>query len=98
MEAIAQPLDGSPDDRRVEQVMNGIRSIVRALRLETRAIERELGISLAQLWVLQLLNERPAKTLTELAAATATHQSSVSVVVRRLVDAGLAVRTPGLID
>jgi hypothetical protein len=51
MEAIARPLDGVSKERAVEQVMNGIRSIVRALRLETRAIERELGISLAQLWV-----------------------------------------------
>ena len=98
MEAIARPFDGHTEERAVEQVMNGIRTIVRALRVETRAIERELGISLAQLWVLQLLNQRPAKTLSELAVATATHQSSVSVVVRRLVDAGLVVRTAGLVD
>lgn len=98
MEAIARPLDGATEARALEQVMNGVRSIVRALRVETRAIERELGISLAQLWVLQILNQRPAKTLSELAAATATHQSSISVVVRRLVDAGLVVRTAGLLD
>ena len=98
MEAIAQRLDGPTEERAVEQVMNGIRVIVRALRLETRAIERELGISLAQLWVLQLLSQRPANTLSELAVATATHQSSISVVVRRLVDAGYVVRTAGLAD
>lgn len=73
--------------------MDGVRTIVRALRLNTRAIERELGISLAQLWVLQLLNERPADSLSELAVATATHQSSVSVVVSRLVARHLATRT-----
>jgi DNA-binding MarR family transcriptional regulator len=72
--------------------MNGIRSIVRALRLNTRAIERQLGVSLAQLWVLQILEDRPAESLNELAVATATHQSSVSVVVRRLVDAALVSR------
>lgn len=73
--------------------MDGVRSIVRALRMNTRAIERQLGISLAQLWVLQLLNEQPAGSLNALAAATATHQSSVSVVVSRLVARGLATRT-----
>lgn len=79
-------------ERAVTDVMNGIRSIVRALRLNTRAIERQLGISLAQLWVLQILKERPAESLNELAVATATHQSSVSVVVRRLVQAGFVSR------
>src|SRR5690348_5872391 len=80
------------EDRAVGEVMNGIRSIVRALRLNTRAIERQLGVSLAQLWVLQILEDRPAESLNELAVATATHQSSVSVVVRRLVDAALVSR------
>ena len=74
-------------------IMDAVRTIVRALRLNTRAIERELGISLAQLWVLQLLNEHSVESLNELADATATHQSSVSVVVSRLVARGLATRT-----
>jgi DNA-binding MarR family transcriptional regulator len=73
--------------------MDGVRSVVRALRINTRAIEKQLGISLAQLWVLQILAERPAESLNELAVATATHQSSVSVVVRRLVDRAFVTRT-----
>jgi len=72
--------------------MNAVRSVVRALRLNTRSIEGKLGISLAQLFVLQQLADRPAESLNELAERTATHQSSVSVVVRRLVDRGLVTR------
>jgi DNA-binding MarR family transcriptional regulator len=72
--------------------MNAIRSVVRALRLNTRSIEGKLGISLAQLFVLQQLAERPAESLIELADRTATHQSSVSVVVRRLVERGFVTR------
>lgn len=72
--------------------MNAVRSVVRALRLNTRSIEGKLGISLAQLFVLQQLSEKPADSLNELADRTATHQSSVSVVVRRLVDRGLVTR------
>jgi DNA-binding MarR family transcriptional regulator len=83
----------APDQRAIAEVMDGIRAVVRALRLNTRAIEKQLGISLAQLWVLQILAERPADSLNELAIATATHQSSVSVVVRRLVDRELVTRT-----
>lgn len=78
--------------------MNAIRGIVRALRINTRAIELKMGISLAQLFVLQQLAERPAESLNELAERTATHQSSVSVVVRRLVDRGYVTRTTSSTD
>ena len=81
------------EQRVIAEVMDGIRAVVRALRLNTRAIEKQLGISLAQLWVLQILAEKPADSLNELALATATHQSSVSVVVRRLVEREFVTRT-----
>src|ERR1051326_4204477 len=74
--------------------MDAIRSIVRALRLNTREIELKIGISLAQLFVLQQVAERPAESLNDLADRTATHQSSVSVVVRRLVDRGVGFPPP----
>ncbi|HEY9227390.1 MAG TPA: MarR family winged helix-turn-helix transcriptional regulator [Gemmatimonadaceae bacterium] len=81
-----------------ERAMNAVRSIVRAFRINTRAVELKMGISLAQLFVLQQLSERPADSLNELAERTATHQSSVSVVVRRLVERGLVSRTPSSSD
>src|SRR5262249_57297587 len=79
----------------IERSMNAIRSIVRAQRINTRAVELKMGSSLAQLFVLQQLAERSADSLNELAERTATHQSSVSVVVRRLVERGLVARTAG---
>jgi DNA-binding MarR family transcriptional regulator len=86
------------DERVIERSMNAVRSIVRALRINTRAIELKMGISLAQLFVLQQLAERPADSLNELAERTATHQSSVSVVVRRLVERGYVSRTASSTD
>lgn len=88
----------SSGTRAVERSMNAVRSIVRALRINTRAIELKMGISLAQLFVLQQLAERSASSLNELADRTATHQSSVSVVVRRLVERGLVSRTAAAAD
>lgn len=82
------------DQQPIAEIMDGVRAVVRALRVNTRAIEKQLGISLAQLWVLQILEQGPADSLNELAVATVTHQSSVSVVVRRLVERQLATRTP----
>jgi DNA-binding MarR family transcriptional regulator len=89
---------GSQDALAVPRALNAVRSIVRALRINTRAIELKMGISLAQLFVLQQLAERPAESLNDLAERTATHQSSVSVVVRRLVDRGLVSRTSSAAD
>src|SRR5579884_4475089 len=86
------------DDHVIERSMNAVRSIVRALRINTRAIELKMGISLAQLFVLQQLAERSAASLNELADRTATHQSSVSVVVRRLVERGFVSRTSSTTD
>ena len=82
----------------VRRCMDAIRAVVRSLRLNTRAIEQKIGISLAQLYVLQQVAERPAESLNDLAERTATHQSSVSVVVRRLVDRGLVSRRSSTID
>ncbi|HTE45644.1 MAG TPA: MarR family winged helix-turn-helix transcriptional regulator [Gemmatimonadaceae bacterium] len=89
----------TPDNARsIERSMNAVRGIVRALRINTRAIELKMGISLAQLFVLQQLAERPSESLNELAERTATHQSSVSVVVRRLVERGYVTRTTSSSD
>jgi DNA-binding MarR family transcriptional regulator len=93
-----QDASGSSESRAVARSMNAVRSIVRALRINTRAIELKMGISLAQLFVLQQLAERPAASLNELAERTATHQSSVSVVVRRLVERGYVSRTSSSAD
>jgi DNA-binding MarR family transcriptional regulator len=82
----------------ISRSLNAVRSIVRALRINTRMIELRMGISLAQLFVLQQLADKPADSLNELAERTATHQSSVSVVVRRLVDRGFVSRTSATAD
>lgn len=71
--------------------MDATRQIVRALRETSRQAERDLGVSGAQLFALQRLQAGPL-TINELAEQTATHQTSVSVVVQRLVDAGLVTR------
>lgn len=95
---VARRQDLSAEQRTIAQVMDCIRAVVRALHRNTRAIERQLGISLAQLWVMQILKEHPGRTVNELAAATATHPSSVSVVVQRLVNAAFAIRMTGRND
>ncbi len=76
----------------IRSVMDALRRIVRDLRLSARDAERGAGISGAQLFVLQMLADEPASSLNELADRTLTDQSSVSVVVKRLVDRKLVAR------
>jgi DNA-binding MarR family transcriptional regulator len=78
--------------------LDGIRRILRDLRVSSRAAEQELGLSGAQLFVLQQLAQSPAESLNELAERTRTHQSSVSVVVSRLVARGLVSRDGSIED
>jgi DNA-binding MarR family transcriptional regulator len=75
-----------------QRVLDAIRRLVRHLRVADRAAQSELGLSSAQLFVLSELGKTPAISLGELADRTHTDQSSVSVVVARLVDAGLVQR------
>jgi DNA-binding MarR family transcriptional regulator len=82
----------------VRTVMDALRRLVRALRLSARAAEKTVGISGAQLFVLQELAAAPADSLGALAARTHTDQSSVSVVVRRLVERGLVARRSAAAD
>ena len=79
---------------RMTQALDAIRRIISVLRRSSRLAESEVGIGGAQLFVLQQLATAPARSINELAERTYTHQSSVSVVVRRLVKQGLVERRP----
>jgi DNA-binding MarR family transcriptional regulator len=73
-------------------VFDSIRRIVRVLRLQARHTEKAFGLSAAQLFVLHKLAEAAPLTPGELAEKALTDQSSVSVVVQRLVDRGYVNR------
>jgi DNA-binding MarR family transcriptional regulator len=84
-----------PQPRRKDDVrsaLDSLRHIVRALRLSATDSERALGISMAQLFVLQQLADGRPRSIVELAAETLTDPSSVSVVVQRLVARKLVSR------
>lgn len=80
------------------EILNSLRHIVRSLRVSSRNAEQRVGLSGAQLFVLQCLSRQSPCSVNELAAATATDQSSVSVVVSRLVSRGYVKRVPSKLD
>lgn len=89
---------GAGRAQQVQEVMDAFRRVVRELRLSGGEVERKLGISSAQLFVLHELGESPGCSIGEVAERTHTDQSSVSTVVSRLVTAGLAKRSASAED
>ena len=79
-------------------VLDHFRRIVRTLRESSRAAETNLGVTGAQLFVLRALAGPDPSSLNQVAARTHTHQSTVSVVVKRLVDQRLVRRTVSPLD
>ena len=79
----------SPD---VRAALDAFRRIVQALRVVAREGERGAGVSSAQLFALQQIAEHPGASINDVAALTCTHQSSVSVVIQRLVAQRLVVK------
>ncbi|HEY4307085.1 MAG TPA: MarR family winged helix-turn-helix transcriptional regulator [Gemmatimonadaceae bacterium] len=88
MITIESPRLGDP-----ARVLNAFRAIVRAARTSTRALEMRFGTSAAQLFMLRALSGGDVGSVKELAQRTNTHNSSASVVVRRLCERGFVRRT-----
>jgi DNA-binding MarR family transcriptional regulator len=76
----------------VRAVLNPLRQLVKALRVASRSLEKAHGLSSAQLFVLEQLRGSDGISLNEVAQRTLTHQSSVSVVVKKLAEQGLVSR------
>jgi DNA-binding MarR family transcriptional regulator len=76
----------------IRAILDNVRYIVRALRVTSRATEKACGLSAAQLFVMRQLDGHGGISINELADRTLTHQSSVSVVVKKLVERKLVLR------
>jgi DNA-binding MarR family transcriptional regulator len=85
---MAKPALGSDAAR----AMDGLRRLVRGLRLGDARIRRAAGISSAQLFALRQISRRSGQSLSDLAASTLTAQSSISEVVARLIDGDFVAR------
>ena len=76
------PVRRRADGGVVGQVLDALRRVLRVIRLASVRVEREAGISGAQLFLLHQLADEPAGSVNELAARMHADQSSVSVLVR----------------
>ena len=95
---LAIPLAPDDPDGRVESTFNAIRRLVNVLHASSRETQRQQGVTAAQLFVLSELRDSPALSISALAARTMTHQSTVSVVVARLVRRKLVKKRRAAVD
>lgn len=75
------------------RAMDALRRLVRALHVSTHSLEREFGLSAAQLFVLRQLAVTPRASLSDVASRARTSQSSASEVVAVLVRRSLVARS-----
>src|SRR5512141_3390272 len=80
------------------RAMDGLRRIVRALRVGNIRAEASHGISSAQLFALRAIDAQPGGSLRDLADRTLTSQSTASEGVARLVAQGLITRVSSAED
>lgn len=79
-------------DTTTAAVVHALRRITRGLRVAATRTQAQLGISAAQLFVLQHLGDGGTHSINELAQLTVTDRSSVAGVVERLSARGLVER------
>ena len=80
------------------RTLDAVRTVVGALSRSARAVERRTGVTTAQLFVLRQLADVDSLSLGEVADRTLTRQSTVSIVVARLVENGLVRRERAAAD
>ena len=78
--------------RRMLDVLEQFRVIVRSIRRHYQSVEARAGVSGAQLWTLAQIAGQPGCQVGELARALAIHPSTASNLVRDLSARGLVER------
>lgn len=93
MESLPSSRDESSLDHDAERALGELRRLVQGLRITSHSVERACGLTSAQLFVLRQISREPGASIRRLSERTLTDASWVSVVVARLVAAGLVKRT-----
>lgn len=70
-------------------VLQRFRVLIRTAQRHSQWIERQSGVTGAQLWALQELSEKPGLRVGELANLMALHQSTASNMIDRLETQGI---------
>ncbi len=90
-------MDSTKHDERLA-IVQSLRLLVHGLRVTAHSVERELGLTGAQLFVLGEIANEPNLSIRRVSERTLTDPSSASVVVARLLEKGLVKRRQNPVD
>jgi DNA-binding MarR family transcriptional regulator len=85
-------LQDERDPAAPSRAMSALREVMRAFNVATKQLERRFGLSGSQLEALEVLDRNPGLSPSDLACRSSIDQSTASVVVKRLADAGYVER------
>lgn len=80
------------------QVLRQFRVIYGSVKQHFRDVEKQCGISGSQLWLLREVDTTPGTGVSRLAERLSIHQSTCSLLVEKLVGAGLVSKTRSVED
>ncbi|WJW75472.1 MarR family transcriptional regulator [Thiohalobacter sp. IOR34] len=80
---------------RVLAVEQQLRIVYRAMQAYSRGVERQCGVSAAQLWALRELARQPGLRVSQLSQALSLHQSTTSNLLDKLEKKALVARRRG---
>lgn len=89
--------DSAADKSAHLDTLKKLRIVIRAAQRHSAWIEKQCGVSGAQLWIMQELHEKPGLRVGEVAEMLAIHQTTVSNLLDALGKRGYVVkeRDPG---
>ena len=89
------PDDAAAYERRIVQ---RLRVVFRSIQEHSRWVEKQCGVSAAQLWAMWELSSTPGLRVSELSKALAIHQSTASNMLDKLEKKGLVKRERDEVD
>lgn len=76
--------DAADRDAHVRSVVKGFRVVFRTIQEHSRWVEKQCGVSAAQLWAMWELHAKPGMRVSELSGAMSIHQSTASNLLDKL--------------
>lgn len=83
---------------RFKIILKDLRIIFRAIQAHSRLVEKESGVSSAQLWMMWEIFNTPGMKVSELAKVLSLHQSTCSNMLDKIEEKGLVSRDRSTTD
>ena len=78
--------------QKAQNILKSLRIIFRSIQKHSRLVEKESGVTSAQLWMMWEIFNAPGMKVTELASVLSIHQSTCSNILDKIQQKGLIQR------